>query len=166
MSVRRPRAELDLGHQLGTNIAGKPGFLGGELFGEGTRWDSHPVEPLEQVLGHGAGESGADAAHMLQSAVIIDAQHQGADGFARGRGRHIAGDDEFPAGRTLRFDPCLATARPIRPVHKFGNDTLQAQPTGMAQDKAAIFIEMAAVADEARLDTQDSLQHDRLSRAA
>ena len=136
--VRGPAAELDLGDELRLDIADLACRFAAEPLREGLDGSADALEPPVQVLGDRGRESGADAAGMEQPAVLVVAQHQGADGLARDGGRDIAGDHEFLPLRAFRFHPVLAAARAVGAVAQLRHHPFQAQPAGMPQDQIAV----------------------------
>src|SRR4051794_14236290 len=78
--VGGPLGVGDLADEVGADPDGVAGLGWGERCREGTGVLSQRRKPLCDLVEHAVGESGADAAGMLQVAVFVgDAEDQGAD---------------------------------------------------------------------------------------
>ena len=147
-AVAGEAGELDLGHQLRLHPvdAGRLARRARSVKGRLVRLDRLQ---LGQQLRHRVGtEARADAAHVHEPPVAIEAGDERAEGVAGGG---PAADDDFLAPAALGLHPGVAAARLVGRVHLLGDDTFQVHPASRRQHRLAGGLEVLDVAQGRRV---------------
>ena len=115
------------------------------------RFRDQRIQPLPQRRQLRLGEAGADAADIVERAVLtIIAEMQRAEAGARPCGRGEAEHHEFLAAPALHLAPGPAAPGRVGRVRLLADDALQPHAAGMIEHGAGIAAEMVAEAQRAR----------------
>src|SRR5258705_10952117 len=106
LAVARPFGERHLGHELWSYPMGQPSELSLRTVDERALARCKRRQLLAQLPRRGAAEAGADFAGIDESArLVIHADQQGPDSFARALRIGEAADDELLLCHALRLHP-------------------------------------------------------------
>ena len=138
--IARPAAKFHLGHQFGAHVAHMARRVRAEPRAKGIRGGVHGIELREKLMRHIRRKSRPNAADMAKDAILVDAEHEGADRPARHRRWRIARDDELLPREAFGLYPTLHAAGAIGRIPQLRHHAFEAEPTGVRQhDRAAVF---------------------------